>query len=214
VGPEDGPAEPIAIVGLLGGEWFGRRAEAAVRSAGVLIGNDGQFALLDPTVPGERVTLWGDLGAVLDFAVDQRAAGRRPCILADGDPGYRGVVRTAARRLGEDGIAVHPAPSSVALACARLGIPWDDAVVVTTRGRTVDDAVAAVREHPKVAVLVAPDTPPQALGAALVAAGCDDRTAAVCSRLNEPDEHVTRTDVAGLAAGTFDPRSVVVVRAR
>jgi hypothetical protein len=36
---------------------------------------------------------------------------------------------------------------------------------------------------------------------------------AVCARLAEPDESVTRTDLAGLAAGTFDPLSVVVLRA-
>jgi precorrin-6B C5,15-methyltransferase / cobalt-precorrin-6B C5,C15-methyltransferase len=35
----------------------------------------------------------------------------------------------------------------------------------------------------------------------------------VCSRLGEPDETVTTTDLAGLAAGTFDPLSVVVLRA-
>jgi precorrin-6Y C5,15-methyltransferase (decarboxylating) len=35
----------------------------------------------------------------------------------------------------------------------------------------------------------------------------------VCAKLGEPGEQVTRTDLAGLAAGTFDHLSVVVVRA-
>jgi precorrin-6Y C5,15-methyltransferase (decarboxylating) len=204
--------EPIAIVGLLGGQWFGRDAEAALRDAAVLLGHADQFALLDPGIPGERLDLWGDLGAVVDTAVAHRAAGRRPCILAAGDPGFHGMVRFAAGRLGADGIAVHPAPSSVALAFARLGTGWDDAVVASVRTRSPGDVVATVAAHPKVAVLVSPRLPPEALGAALLAAGCGRRRVAVCSRLAEPDERVTRTDLAGLAAGTFDPLSVVVLR--
>ena len=35
----------------------------------------------------------------------------------------------------------------------------------------------------------------------------------VCARLAEPGEDVTRTDLAGLAAGTFDPLAVVILRA-
>jgi precorrin-6Y C5,15-methyltransferase (decarboxylating) len=211
--PTRSPADgPIAIVGLLGGQWFGRDAEAALRGAAVLLGHADQFALLDPGIPGERVELWGDLAAVVDTAVAHRAGGRRPCILAAGDPGFHGMVRFAAGRLGEDGIAVHPAPSSVAMAFARIGAGWDDAVVASVRTQPPGEVAAAVAAHPKVAVLVSPRLPPEALGAALLAAGCGPRRVAVCSHLAEPGERITRTDLAGLAGGTFDPLSVVVLR--
>lgn len=210
--PAPAPSEPIAIVGLLGGQWFGRAAEAALRAADVLLGHAEQFALLPGDIPGERVELWGDLGAVIDRAIAEREAGRRPCILAAGDPGFHGMVRVAARRLGEEGIAVHPAPSSIALAFARLGAGWDDAVVASLHGQPLDEVVATVIGHRTVAVLASRRCPPEALGAALVAAGCGDRPVAVCSRLAEPGERIVRTDLAGLAAGAFDPLSVVVLR--
>ena len=206
-------AGPIAIVGLLGGQWFGRDAEAVLRSADVLFGHDRQFAVLPRDIRGERVVLWGDLAAVVAGAVAARDAGRRACILAAGDPGFHGMVRFAAERLGEAALVVHPAPSSVSLACARLATPWSDAVVVSLHGQELDEAVAAVLAEPKVAVLVSKRRPAGALGRALVAAGCGPRDVAVCSRLAEPDEEVTRTDLAGLAAGGFDDLSVVVVRA-
>ena len=206
-------AEVVDIVGLHGGQWFGRRAEAALRSADVLIGHARQLAVLPTDLRGEPVELWGDLDEVLGFAAARRDAGQRACVLAAGDPGFFGLARLAAARLGEAVVAIHPAPSSIALAFARIGTNWDDAEVVSAHGRPLEHAVAAVLAHPKVAVLVSRDQPPEALGKALLAAGCGPRRAAVCSRLGEADETVVQTDLEGLAAGTFDPLSVVVVRA-
>jgi precorrin-6B C5,15-methyltransferase / cobalt-precorrin-6B C5,C15-methyltransferase len=60
-------------------------------------------------------------------------------------------------------------------------------------------------------VLVSADHPPEALARALLDAGGDDRDVAVCSNLAAADEIVTRTDLAGLAAGQWDPLSVVVL---
>lgn len=206
-------AEVVDIVGLHGGQWFGRRAEDALRAADVLIGHARQLAVLPADLPGEPVELWGDLDAVLAFAAARRDAGQRACVLAAGDPGFFGLARLAAARLGEASVAVHPAPSSIALAFARIGTNWDDTEVVSAHGRPLENAVAAVLAHPKVAVLVSRDQPPEALGKALLAADCGPRRAAVCSRLGEEDESVVQTDLEGLAAGTFDPLSVVVLRA-
>jgi precorrin-6B C5,15-methyltransferase / cobalt-precorrin-6B C5,C15-methyltransferase len=207
------PLPPVDVVGLHGGQCFGRDAAAALRAADALIGHARQLAELDPELPGEPVELWGDLDAVLGDAARRRAAGQRACILAAGDPGFFGLVRLAEARLGAAALRVFPAPSSVALACARLGTNWDDALVVSAHGRPLPHAVDAVQAHPKVAVLVAHDQPPEALGRALVDAGCPPRDVAVCSRLGEADESVTSTDLAGLAARTWDPLSVVVLRA-
>jgi precorrin-6Y C5,15-methyltransferase (decarboxylating) len=204
---------PVDVVGLHGGQWFGRDAEAALRAADLLIGHARQLAVLPADLPGEPVELWGDLDQVLGLAAKRRAGGERACILAAGDPGFFGLVRLAATYLGEGALRVYPAPSSVALAFARIGCNWDDAVVASAHGRPLEHAVAAALAHPKVALLVSKDQPPQALGRALLDAGSGARVVDVCCRLGEPDEQVIHTDVAGLAAGTFDPLSVVVLRA-
>ncbi len=52
-------------------------------------------------------------------------------VLASGDPGFFGIVR-ALRERGLP-VTVLPAVSSVALAFARVGLAWDDAVVVSAR---------------------------------------------------------------------------------
>jgi precorrin-6Y C5,15-methyltransferase (decarboxylating) len=130
--------------------------------------------------------------------------------LASGDPGFFGIVRVLAEQLGSARLEIHPAPSSVALAFARSGLSWDDATVVSAHGRSLEEA-AARAGGAKVAVLTSPDNPPQALGQALQGRGCAARAVTVVSALGEPGEAIVRTDLEGLAAGRFDPLSVVLL---
>jgi precorrin-6Y C5,15-methyltransferase (decarboxylating) len=201
---------PIAVVGLLGGVPYGAHAQAALVEAEILVGTARHLDVVG-NPEAERLPFAGALTELLDTLDRRVSAGHRVCVLASGDPGFFGIVRALAERFGPDALAVHPAPSSVALAFARLGVPWDDAVVVSAHGRSLGPAVAAVAQHHKVAVLVSPEHPPEALAGALLAAGGPSRQVAVCSNLAAADEVVVRTDLDGLAAGTWDPLSVVVM---
>jgi precorrin-6Y C5,15-methyltransferase (decarboxylating) len=202
------------VVGVHGGEVFGAAARRAVAGADVLVGSDRHLAALGAPAPHtERVALAGALAPVLETVAERAAAGRRVCVVSSGDPGFFGIVRLLAGRLGPDRLVVHPAPSSVALAAARIGTPWDDAVVVSAHGRPLPEAAAEAVRHAKVAVLTSPSSPPEALGRALRAAGARFSDVAVCSHLGEDGERVVRTDLDGLATGCFPGLSVVVLQA-
>jgi precorrin-6Y C5,15-methyltransferase (decarboxylating) len=99
------------------------------------------------------------------------------------------------------------------MAFARLGLPWDDATVVSAHGRPLDAAVraAAAARSRKVAILTSPDNPPEAVGKALRAGGVEVGSVAVVSRIGDQAERVERLDLDALAAGSFDPMSVVVL---
>ncbi|MGW3292313.1 precorrin-6Y C5,15-methyltransferase (decarboxylating) subunit CbiT, partial [Streptomyces sp. NPDC001002] len=92
--------------------------------------------------------------------------------------------------------------SSVATAFARLGLTWDDAVVVSAHGRELRTAVNVCRAHPKVAVLTGPGAGPAELGAALPGG----RVLVVASALGDPEhervERVTAAEAAGRDWGT------------
>jgi precorrin-6Y C5,15-methyltransferase (decarboxylating) len=192
----------VVVVG-----WDGGRlpvgADEAIASATLLVGGARHLAALDgpaavgPTasavVPAvvaggvgragaERIVL-GDVGA----AVRRLAAHDGPAVvLASGDPGFFGIVR-ALRRAGL-APAVLPAVSSVAHAFARLGEPWDDAVVVSAHGRDLRRAVNVCRAHRRVAVLTAPGAGPRELAAALAGV---PRRIVVASRLGTAEERLT-----------------------
>ncbi|HEY3810232.1 MAG TPA: precorrin-6y C5,15-methyltransferase (decarboxylating) subunit CbiE [Acidimicrobiales bacterium] len=201
---------PVVLVGVHGGEWFGAAAGQALYAATVLIGAPRHLSALPTDLPGQHVTLTGSLGATLERAATDRDHGERVCLVVSGDPGFFGLVRLARGRFGSGGLTVHPAPSSVALAFARAGQAWDDATVVSAHGRPLDPAVDAVLAYRKVAVLTSPEHPPQRLGQRLSERGVVVRDVAVASALGEAAESVWTGDVAGLAAGEFDPLSVVL----
>jgi precorrin-6Y C5,15-methyltransferase (decarboxylating) len=155
------------------------------------------------------------VGDDIDEACRQVAAavgsGQAVCVLASGDPGFFGIMRALLLVVDRRAIRVLPAPSSVSIAFARLGLPWDDAAVVAVGGRSLDDAVRAIRLARKAAVLTSVDSPPEAVGRALVEARAAVDMVAVCSRLGLRDESITMVGLDQLATGTWDPLSVVVL---
>jgi precorrin-6B C5,15-methyltransferase / cobalt-precorrin-6B C5,C15-methyltransferase len=199
--------ERIAVVGVTGGEPVGKEARAAVEAAEIVAGAPRHLRTLAP-LGARTLPIDGPLTDVLD-ALERERGG--VCVLASGDPGFFGIVRVLAEHFGPERLDVHPAPSSVSLAFARLGLPWDDAAVISAHGRPLDEAARRAARHPKVAVLVAPDAPPEALGQELRALGASHRRAAVCSRLGEPEERVDVLTLEQLAGRSFDPMSVVVL---
>lgn len=223
-------AARIAVIGMVGGEVFGRRAADALAAADVIVGSSRHLAHIThlarvaervhgaactsaaTVAPTELVELAGPLSSVLDRVATACADGRSVCLLASGDPGFFGIGKLVVERFGDD-VDLLPAPSSVSLAFAAAGLAWDDADVVSAHGRPLATAVDLVASSPKVAVLTSPSQPPECLGRALAAIGCGSRAVVVVSRIGEVDQSITTTDVAGLAGGRFDPMSVVLVTA-
>ncbi|MEW2168205.1 precorrin-6y C5,15-methyltransferase (decarboxylating) subunit CbiE [Streptomyces sp. NPDC007084] len=197
-------ADRVTVIG-----WDGSPLTAAARSAlgaaTLVAGAAHHLALPEVPESAERIRL----GSVALAA--RRIAGHRgtAVVLADGDPGFFGVVRTL--RDPEFGLEVEvvPAVSAVAAAFARAGMPWDDAQVVVAHGRTLRRAVNVCRAHTKVAVLTSPGAGPAELGLLLDGV---HRTFVICEGLGTGDERVTMLTSDKAADHTWrDPNVVIVI---
>ncbi|MGP4091601.1 precorrin-6y C5,15-methyltransferase (decarboxylating) subunit CbiE [Streptomyces sp. KR55] len=156
----------------------------------------------------ERIVL-GPLAPALDTIEEYVAKDRPVVVLASGDPGFFGIVRALAERFGAGRLDVRPGVSSVAAAFARIGLPWDDAVVVSAHGRELRTAVNVCRARPKVAVLTGPGAGPAELGAALLHR---ERVLVVASALGDPErERVERVTPAEAAARDWGTAVSVVL---
>jgi precorrin-6Y C5,15-methyltransferase (decarboxylating) len=181
-------SENITVVGCDGRPLAPEAAEA-LAEARTVIGAPRHLAAAPIPAQAERREL-----KHLDETLD--AITREPgpvTILASGDPGFFGIVRALRAR----GLRprVIPAVSNVAQAFARLGLDWDDALVLSAHGRDPRRALAAALAHPKAAILTAPGTA-DTLAAALRSAG---KTVYSAERLGTPAERVTEAQDHGIA---------------
>ncbi|GAA2223389.1 precorrin-6y C5,15-methyltransferase (decarboxylating) subunit CbiE [Streptomyces nogalater] len=197
-------ADRVTVIG-----WDGTPLTAAARgalgAATLVAGAAHHLALPEVPPTAERVRLGS-----LPLAARRIAAHRGTAVvLADGDPGFFGVVRTL--RAPEFGLEVEvvPAVSSVATAFARAGMPWDDAQVVVAHPRTLRRAVNVCRAHAKVAVLTAPGAGPAELGLLLEGV---HRTFVICEELGTDREQVSVVTSDKAADHTWrDPNVVIVI---
>ncbi|MEV6737522.1 precorrin-6y C5,15-methyltransferase (decarboxylating) subunit CbiE [Streptomyces sp. NPDC051104] len=197
-------ADRVTVIG-----WDGSPLTAAARSAlgaaTLVAGAAHHLALPEVPPAAERIRLGSVALAARRIAAHRGTA----VVLADGDPGFFGVVRTL--RVPEYGLEVEvvPAVSSVAAAFARAGMPWDDAQVVVAHRRTLRRAVNVCRAHTKVAVLTSPGAGPAELGLLLDGV---HRTFVICEELGTEREQVTVVTSDKAADHTWrDPNVVIVI---
>jgi precorrin-6Y C5,15-methyltransferase (decarboxylating) len=128
----------VTVVGIGADGWDGLApvARRAVEAAEVLRGSARQLALVPDAVAAERVPWPSPMGPAL-AALPEAHPGRRVVVLASGDPMLSGAGTSLVRLLGADAVEVLPHPSSVSLACARMGWPVEDTAVVSVVGRPV-----------------------------------------------------------------------------
>ncbi|MFD8202414.1 precorrin-6y C5,15-methyltransferase (decarboxylating) subunit CbiE [Streptomyces sp. NPDC059701] len=197
-------ADRVTVIGW-DGSPLTAAARAALGAATLVAGAAHHLALPEVPPAAERIRLGSVALAARRIAAHRGTA----VVLADGDPGFFGVVRTL--RAPEFGLEVEvdPAVSSVAAAFARAGMPWDDAQVVVAHPRTLRRAVNVCRAHTKVAVLTSPGAGPAELG--LLMEGVH-RTFVICEELGTAREQVTVVTSDKAADHTWrDPNVVIVV---
>jgi len=208
----DGRVQTVTVVGIGADGWAGlaEPGRAAVRAAEVVLGGPRQLDLVAghgkadlrpwpspmlPALPG----LFAEL------------ADRRVCVLASGDPMLHGIGATLARVLGPERLHVVPHPSSVSLACARMGWAVDGVEVVSAVARPLARVHRVLAPNARVLVLSEDAATPAALAALLVDAGYGGSELSVLEQLGGPAEHRVDGTAADWAAAPGDPLNVVAV---
>ena len=145
---------------------------------------------------------------------DALAAGRPAVLLASGDPLWFGIGRLLLLRFGPERLRFHPAPSSLQLAFARLGRPWQDASWISLHGRDPEPLAGALQKRPAALAVL---TDPGRGGAdevrrILRASGLEAAYALwLCERLGHPRERVQRLAPGEPVPVDCDPLHLVLL---
>jgi precorrin-6Y C5,15-methyltransferase (decarboxylating) len=151
----------VTVVGIGADGWDGLSpaARRAVAGADVLRGSSRQLGLVPADVDAERVP-WPSPMALAVRELPTAHPGRRVVVLASGDPMFSGIGTTLVRWFGAAAVDVVPHPSSVTLACSRMGWSVEETTVVSVVWRPLELLVPHVTPGRRLVVLGADTTTP------------------------------------------------------
>lgn len=161
-------------------------ARALVDGAEVLVGGERHLAKA-PDHDGERLDWSAGFPSTLDMI--EARMGQKVVVLASGDPSHFGVATTLIRRFGADKVFVLPAPSSVSLACARMGWSVPDVTVVTIHGRPLENLNLHLAPNARLVVLARDGKSPAEVAELLTAKGFGPSTITVLEHVGGDQEN-------------------------
>lgn len=149
----------------------------------------------------------------------QKNTSQPVAILASGDPLCFGIGRRLIEHFGAEHIRIHPALSSLQLACARFGLPWDDLPCLSLHGRAPWDIAGQVLRHRRVLLFTDAHNSPDRIAALLMErlASCEDHRCLanirlrVAEHLGLHDERLVSGTLAEIADQRFAPLNLTLV---
>ena len=200
----------ITVVGITGAGTASLSAEAGalVEGAAVLCGGERHLGYF-PHHPAERVVIKSDIDGLIDRLRDER---RPAVVLASGDPLWFGIGSILAQRLGPERVRILPNLSALQLACARLGIPWQQAACLSAHGRPLAGILPQALLARTAVILTDERHTPSVIAQALLRAGDEDACADVFEHLGGPTERHVAGRLSELAGMSFAPLNLLVVR--
>jgi precorrin-6Y C5,15-methyltransferase (decarboxylating) len=205
-------SEPVVVVGIGADGWDGLSpaARRTVEGADVLRGSARQLGLVPAEVTAERVP-WPSPMAPALAELPHAHPGRRVVVLASGDPMFSGVGTSLVRLHGPGAVEVLPHPSSVTLACARMGWAVEETAVVSVVGRPIELLTPHVTPGRRLLVLGSDGATPAEIAVLLARLGYGRSRLTALAQLGGPAERSFAGTAAAWAHADTDPLVVTAV---
>jgi precorrin-6Y C5,15-methyltransferase (decarboxylating) len=202
---------PVAVLGIGAGgvESLSLSAREAVRSATFLAGGRRHLDLVAPE--GRETFVIRDNIDGLIARLAARGPSERCVVLASGDPLFFGIGRRLVAALGREQVVVEPAVSSLQLAFARAGVPWDDAAIGSVHGRPLKPVLLPLLGRPKLALLTRDGDSPSEIARFFLDRELTDYRAWVCQRLGASTESIVEAPLTGLIGRRFDDLNMLIL---
>lgn len=197
----------IIGIGADGVEGLSRPARDSLAAAAIVMGGARHLALAAGQIRGETLTWPQPFSAAIDALLALR--GRRVAVLASGDPLFHGMASSLLRHLDPAEIRVLPVPSSVSLACARLGWAVAETAVVNLCGRPLDLIRPHLQPGRRLIALSADGHTPGQLAARLTAEGFGATRLHILENLAGPGERQVTARAFDLPPAPYAPLNLI-----
>jgi len=174
-------------VGEDGIEALTPAARALIFNASLIIGGARHLELIGPQ-KSETLRWPSPLAAAMETILSHRGA--PTVVLASGDPFFFGVGDMIARNVAAEEILCLPAPSSFALAAARLCWSQQDCALLSLHGRAFERVTPHLQPARRLLILSWDETTPTRLAAHLATLGMGDSRVHVLEHMDGPKERM------------------------
>lgn len=222
--------EPCYIIGVLDSGIHGLNEHTAslIQSADVVIGASRTLDLFQPYLQelAQTIEITGKLKLIPSQIKEAQNHNLRVVVLATGDPLCHGIATYLQSQLCIESCCVIPTTSTLQLACARIGLSWQDLKVVSVHSKDAGDwtdnahsehglypIISALINHDKLGIFTSPDNSPSRIAKLLIHLGLSDQyLMAVAANIESPAERiVTDCSAVDMQHLTFDGPNIVLI---
>jgi precorrin-6Y C5,15-methyltransferase (decarboxylating) len=201
----------LAIVGIGedGAEGLSPAARALIANAKLVVGGRRHLALADGLPKGECIAWPSPIAEAMPTILAYR--GEPVTVLASGDPYCFGIGAMLSAHVPPAETICLPAPSSLSLACARLGWALGDTTTLSLCGRPIHTLAPALQPHRRLLVLSADSTTPAEVAAYLGSRGFGSSLLHVLEALGGPRERVRTTTADRYGFNDVEPLNLIAI---
>jgi precorrin-6B C5,15-methyltransferase / cobalt-precorrin-6B C5,C15-methyltransferase len=207
-------------IGLDGASGLSESVLNLIAGATVLVGSDRHLSYF-PEHSALRLVL-GDLTETIVEIRQQlirweienkQSADNYIVILVSGDPLFFGLGRLLVAEFPPEQLTFHPHVSSIQLAFNRIKIPWQDAEILSTHGRSMETLIQALQQGiEKIAILTDNIHNPQAIAQLINSLDLPSYYQFwVCENLGGNNERVQQWDIETLKNQEFSSLNIVIL---
>jgi precorrin-6y C5,15-methyltransferase (decarboxylating) CbiE subunit len=151
----------------------------------------------------------GKFSSVLDTIDDERKI-KKVAVLVSGDPCLYSFLGMIASRFGSDEYRIVPGLSSFQIACARVGIQWQTAKLLSAHGRGLESLAREVRSADRAVIFTDPKHNPTEIAKLLI----HERISCRCwafENISYENERIRSGSLDEIASMHFPPLSLLIV---
>ena len=184
-------------------------ARSLMDCSDVLIGARRMLALARNS-GAEKIVVAADIDKAIEATTSRHTGSNQVSVLVSGDPGLFSLARRVIERHGRENCRVVPGISSVQTAFARIGVSWQDAVIISAHHELPDLDSLDFESRPKIALLSGRDDVLDWLQQLVRRVG-DDIAVFACENLTLEDEKITELAADDIGSRPFASRCVFLI---
>jgi precorrin-6B C5,15-methyltransferase / cobalt-precorrin-6B C5,C15-methyltransferase len=201
----------LSIIGIGADGISGLSAAARdlIASADLVVGGARHLALASGLFQGRTLPWPSPIHDAIPDILAMR--GKPTVVLASGDPFFFGVGSMLSPHVSPTEFVCLAAPSSIALAAARLGWAQQDVDVVSLHGRELETVIPHLQPGARILALSWDSTTPSRLAELLCARGMAESTIHVLENLGAAAEQVRSTTAATFSLDEIDDLNIIAL---